>query len=116
MRLMFLLLTGHALVDFTFQTEWIAKAKNRHAGPPASYDPKLHGPVEKIWPYVLTAHALQHGLAVFLITGSLGLGIAETAAHWAIDFGKCEKWYGIHADQWAHIVCKVAWAVLARPR
>lgn len=109
MKTLFLLIAAHGLVDFTFQTEWIAREKNRHAGPPSRYDPALHGPLQTVWPYVMTAHALQHGLAVCLITGSLGLGLAETAAHWAIDFGKCEKMYGIHADQAMHMACKVVW-------
>ena len=110
MTVLFLLLASHALVDFTFQTEWIAKNKNRHAGgKPSGYDPALHGPLQTVWPYVLSAHAFQHGLGVYLATNSLGLGLAETAAHWAIDFGKCERWYGIHTDQWLHIGCKVLW-------
>lgn len=107
-KMLFLLLAGHGLVDYTFQTDYVALGKNRHAIPPG-YDRKLHGPLQVVWPYVLTAHALEHGLAVMLITGSLGLALAETAAHWVIDFGKCEKWYGIHLDQWLHIACKIAW-------
>jgi hypothetical protein len=109
--LVFKLLCGHALADFALQSEWMAKAKNRHAVSPG-YDEKLHGPKQAVWPYVLSAHALLHGLAVFWATGSVVLGIAETAAHWLIDFGKCERWYGIHADQAAHLACKGLWALL----
>ena len=29
--------------------------------------------------------------------------------HWFIDFGKCEKLYGMHVDQTMHLVCKVLW-------
>jgi hypothetical protein len=61
----------------------------------------------------MTAHAVMHGAAVAGVTGDVWLGIAETAAHWIIDFGKCENWYGIHADQAAHGVCKMLWATLA---
>ncbi len=112
MRVLFLLLCGHAGADFMLQTPWVAQNKNRHSTP-AGYDPKLHGPKQTIWPYVLTAHALTHGAFVYLATGSVLLGALETAAHWAIDFGKCERWYGIHADQWMHIGLKLAWAGLS---
>jgi hypothetical protein len=44
-----------------------------------------------------------------VVTGSATLGLLETVAHWAIDFGKCEKWYSIHVDQALHLLCKVAW-------
>lgn len=108
MELLFKLLVGHALADFALQTDWIAKNKNRHAIP-GGYDPKIHGPLQTIWPYVLTSHALIHGAFVFLATGRIELGIAETMAHWMIDFGKCEKWYGIHIDQALHIFCKLLW-------
>jgi hypothetical protein len=101
-----MLVMGHALADFSFQNEWMAKYKNRHAG--RSYTPGY-----TTWPYVLSAHALIHGLMVALITGNPMLGAAETLCHWLIDFGKCESWYGIHADQSMHIFCKVAWAVMA---
>lgn len=64
------------------------------------------------WYYWLTAHAIIHGGAVLLITGSLTLGLLETLIHWFIDFGKCEKWFGIHVDQGLHVACKVLWCVL----
>lgn len=65
-----------------------------------------------MWPYALSAHALMHGAAVSLITGSVVLGLAETGAHWCIDFGKCENWYGIHLDQALHLACKVLWVAI----
>lgn len=111
--LAFRLLCGHAVADFALQSDWIAKNKNRHAPAPAGYDVRLHGPQQTVWPYVLTSHALVHGLAVFLATGSYLLGMAETVMHWLIDFGKCERWYGIHADQFWHLVCKAVWLFLA---
>lgn len=110
--LAFRLLCGHGLSDFSLQTEWMARNKNRH-NTPAGYDPALHGPQQTIWPYVLSAHALIHGLAVYLATGVVLLGIAETVAHWLIDFGKCERWYGVHVDQGAHLLCKAGWLFLA---
>lgn len=112
MATLFGLLCGHAIADFMLQTPWVAQNKNRHAVP-AGYDPDLHGRRQAIWPYVLTAHALTHGAAVYIVTGSALLGALETAAHWLIDFGKCERLYGIHSDQWMHIGLKGVWAVLA---
>lgn len=109
--LLFALMCGHAFADFAFQTDWIAKNKNRHAIP-AGYDPKLHGPMQAIWPYVLSSHALIHGFFVAVLTGSTQLGLAEAFVHWITDFGKCEKWYGIHTDQAIHIGSKLLWVYL----
>jgi hypothetical protein len=111
-KILFLLLAGHALADFCLQTPWIAKNKNPHSGPPEGYDPKIHGPMQTVWPYVLTAHSLTHGLMVFLATGDYRLGLAETVAHWAIDYAKCQRMFGIHMDQFLHIACKFLWVYL----
>jgi len=100
------LLAGHALADFGLQSEFMARNKNRNLSP--SYQPPY-----TTWPYVLGSHALIHGIMVAIITGDARLGIAETTFHFVIDFGKCEKWYGNHADQAMHILCKVAWTYLA---
>mgnify|MGYP006895933475 CR=1 FL=1 len=102
---------GHAIADYALQSDFIATGKNRHAIP-KGYVPELHGPRQLIWPYVLTSHALIHGAAVYIITQRIDLALAETGAHWAIDFGKCERWYGIHADQWLHIACKCVWCLV----
>lgn len=110
--LLFKLLCGHAIADYALQSDFMARNKNRNMIP-VGYDPALHGPMQKIWPYVLTSHALIHGSFVFMATGRYELGIAETVSHCVIDFGKCEKWYGIHTDQIAHILCKVLWMYLA---
>jgi hypothetical protein len=112
--ILFKLFCAHAVADYALQSPWMASAKSRHAPTPEAYNPTLHGPRQTIWPYVLTSHALIHGAAVALATGSVALGVCETVAHWLIDFGKCERWYGIHVDQWFHLACKVAWVVLAR--
>ena len=103
------LLIGHAFADFVFQTEWIAKYKNRHRQSPPPPGQKQ----QTVWPYILTAHALVHGSFVWAITGNVWLGLAETFCHWIIDFGKCENWYGVHFDQSAHIFCKILWSLKA---
>jgi hypothetical protein len=104
-EILFKLLIGHAVADYWAQSDGmrVAKAKDgnvRSGGVP-------------VWPYVLTAHALIHGGAVWLITGNVWLGAAETICHWVIDFGKGRHCYGVHADQGLHIACKIAWSVLA---
>lgn len=107
--LFFRLIIGHALCDFALQSDAMAKGKNRHR-PPENVPP---GQVpQTIWPYWLSAHALIHGGAVMLITGSAWLGIAETVVHWGIDYAKCENWTDIHKDQALHILCKVLWVII----
>ncbi len=100
MIVLFKLLVGHSLGDFALQNDFIANFKSRHA---------KFFTGETIWPYVLGCHSLIHGGFVFLATGRIELGIAETFAHALIDFGKGEKWFGFHTDQILHIACKVIW-------
>ena len=108
MILFFKLLIGHALADFVFQSDTMAKGKNRHR----KTEPPPGAVYQPTWGYWLTAHALIHGGVVWVVTGSGWLGLAETLVHWLIDFGKCENWYGIHTDQSAHIACKIIWVFL----
>lgn len=104
------LIAGHAIMDFWAQSDALAKMKNRNRDSSA-FCPPGQKP-QPVWPYALTAHAIMHGAAVGYITGSTRLAIAEAVAHWFIDFGKCENWYGMLEDQGAHVLCKVAWAFL----
>lgn len=107
--MLFFLLAGHALMDFALQSDPMAVCKCRRAAHPLQQSVP--------WFYWLTAHALLHGAAVggvvFWWVGDptlvVGFAVAETVIHWLIDFGKCEKRYGIHADQGLHVLCKVAW-------
>lgn len=101
-ELMFKLLVGHALADFSLQSDFIARMKNRWNDNTGT----------GMWFYVLSSHALTQGGFVFLATGSVGLGIAETVLHWWIDFAKCEQMISLHMDQVLHVLCKVVWAVL----
>lgn len=99
----FLLLCGHALGDFALQTDWVAANKERPK-PGAHQSPT-------VWPYLLIAHSLHHGLFVFLVTQKLSLGIAETVVHALSDLGKGERIYGFHVDQALHIGSKVIWTL-----
>ena len=109
--MLILLIMGHAVADFALQSPTMAEKKNRNRPPDLSRVPPGQSYVP-CWPYWLSAHALIHGFMVWFITGSVSLGVAESVAHWAIDFGKCESWYGVHADQALHVACKVVWSVV----
>lgn len=100
----FLLLVAHAACDYIWQTDAIAVHKNPFVVGP------LHQHVN--WYYWMAAHALMHGGAVALITGSAILGIAESIMHFIIDVMKCAKIFTIHADQISHLLCKVLWIAL----
>lgn len=109
--LLWWLLVGHAIMDFWAQSDALAQMKNRNrlnTRVPPGQVPQC------VWPYALGAHALHHGAAVALVTGSPVLGILEAVCHFVIDFGKCENWYGIHLDQALHIACKIAWMFVTR--
>ena len=59
-----------------------------------------------------TPAALVHGGAVYLLTGSALLGLAEVVLHSAIDCAKCERLIGFHQDQALHVACKVVYCFL----
>ena len=109
--LIFKFLVGHALVDFAFQPTSMAVGKNRNRTFDANPDERKYFPS---WYYWLTAHALIHGGAVWLITNNPILGIVEVVLHWIIDFAKCENWTNIHVDQLLHVVCKVFYVFILR--
>lgn len=103
---LFWLLVGHAVADFALQSEWMVRTKNA-----ARRRARGAGRRDLIWVHVLSAHALIHGGAVALATGMVWLGIAETIAHWAIDYGKAQHLYNFHIDQFMHLGCKLVWAL-----
>ena len=80
---------GHALADFSWQTDRMAMGKSRKAPPPEWYKPKLHGKFPCIWIYWLGSHALINGLVVFIITQSMVMGVLESITHFVIVLGKC---------------------------
>lgn len=108
--LFFALLIGHAVGDYPLQGSFLAKAKDRH------FDPSLifgaNGAPPGAWIHALTAHSLIHAGFVWIITGSVVLATVETVLHWAIDFAKCEGWTKFNTDQFLHIGCKAAYAVI----
>ena len=107
--MLFFLLAGHALMDYSLQTDPMAVCKCRRANNPLQQSVP--------WYYWLTAHALIHGGMVGVLFQwrygdwnlAVAFAIAETVVHWFIDFGKCEKLYGMHVDQSLHVLCKVLW-------
>jgi hypothetical protein len=105
--LFFALLIGHALADFPLQGEYLALFKNRHY---VSTEPGKEP--EVVWPYVLSAHAIIHMGAVWMITGSFLLSLLEFVLHWVIDFVKCEGLTNYHVDQFLHMGCKALYVVL----
>lgn len=100
--LLFLLVVAHALADYPLQGPFLSEAKNRHTA------------VGKVfWPHALAAHAVIHGGFVLALTGSLWLGLAEVAIHAVTDFLKCDNMITLNTDQFIHIACKIAWALIA---
>lgn len=102
LELIFKLIVGHAVGDFALQTDFIAKFKSRWNDQTGT----------GMWIYVSISHALVQGGMVFLATGNTYLGIAETGAHWLIDFAKCDSMISLHTDQLLHLLCKALWVYL----
>lgn len=98
---LFLLACGHAVADYALQSDFIAQAKNHKT--------ELG---KMFWKHVLPAHALIHGLAVYLATGMAWLGIAETIIHAATDYAKSDGRISLNTDQLIHYGCKIMWAVI----
>jgi hypothetical protein len=101
LTILFLLIAAHYLCDYPLQGEFLAQAKNRNT---------VVGKV--FWRHALFAHAMIHGGAVLLVTGSLALAVIEVIAHAAIDWFKCENRITLNTDQAAHIACKFIYACI----
>lgn len=109
MVLLLALVIGHAFADFPLQGQFLALGKNRHVKMP---DPEGAPFPGNLWVYCLTAHALIHAGAVWLVTGSIVYALTELVLHWVIDFAKNEGWTGFAADQFLHVACKILYAVM----
>lgn len=94
LELLFKLGIAHAVTDLALQ------------GP--QFEAKL--PTNKMWPYVLTAHALVNAGGVMVVTGSTELGVLEFIWHFCTDFCRTRNWLGTHGDQFSHAVSKLTWA------
>lgn len=91
-----LLMAGHFVADYPLQGDFLANAKQK-------------GPL-RLWH--LFGHSAIHGGAVGLTTGSLALGLAETAVHMAIDEAKTRGFTTFAQDQALHVFCKAAWVAI----
>lgn len=94
------LFAGHALCDYPWQGDFLAKGKNRHLNPGSG------------WVKAMFAHCIIQAGMVLVITGSLWKSVAEFCIHFATDCAKCEGWISSDVDQAIHYICKVLWAVL----
>ena len=104
--MLFQLLCGHALTDFSLQSDAMAKGKNRHK----KSDYILAGQKSTpCWFYWLAAHGLISGGMVYLITQNIWCGLAETVIHCVIDFLKCDNHFGPHFDQFFHFVWRIVY-------
>lgn len=98
--LLFAFLVAHALADFPLQGEYVAREKVR-----------CMAVSRESWVIALTAHALIHGGAAWIVSGQPGIGAFEVAAHWLIDWKKGEGKFGALVDQGLHVACKVGYVV-----
>lgn len=97
-ELFILLVLGHLVADYVFQTDSIALGKNN------TLDPAKFG---VNWYYWMASHAATHSLIVYVLTMNIWACLFELVSHFAIDYFKCNKKYGLHTDQLLHIVCKL---------
>ncbi len=98
--LFFAFVIAHALADFPLQGDYLARMKQRR-----------NASTTFEWIAALTAHSLIHAGAMWIVSGSIIVGILELVLHWLIDLGKGEGKYGYATDQALHISCKVAYVV-----
>ncbi len=107
--LFFAFLIGHAVADYSLQSEFIALAKSRHSDLSSTF---RNGAQPGLWIHALGAHSLVHAGAVWIISGSVILALAELILHSIIDFVKSENWISLNADQALHCLCKLVYAIL----
>lgn len=91
----------HALADFPLQGDYLARQKTRRSAGSHSE-----------WLIALGAHSVIHAGGVWLVSGSLLLGLVELICHALIDLGKGEEKYGLVTDQSLHLGCKLIYAMI----
>lgn len=101
---------GHALGDFPLQGDFLARGKNRRLPSPILADSDHSH--KRVWIFCLTYHALIHAGLVWIITGSVLIGIIELVVHWIIDALKAENLFSFETDQWLHLATKAIYVVL----
>lgn len=88
----------HALADFPLQGSYLARQKFRRLADSRSD-----------WLVALSAHCVIQAGGVWLVSGSLALGIVELVLHGLIDLAKGEDKFGLATDQLLHVACKLAY-------
>lgn len=106
------LFIGHAFADYALQTDFMARAKNRHWAKSFSGGPP-DAPPGTLWLFVLSAHSAIHAGVVWILTGCGWLGLAEFIIHWIVDWMRMEGKISFRTDQFAHLGCKAAYVAAA---
>ena len=91
----------HALADFPFQSEYLARQKTR-ASASSRGD----------WIVALSAHGVIHAGGVWVVSGSLALAAVEFVLHCAIDIAKGAGKFSLVTDQLLHLGCKLAYVLV----
>ncbi|QIG70512.1 membrane protein [Rhizobium phage RHph_N38] len=92
----------HFLFDYPLQGDFLGTQKV------PSFQPRYIP-----WYHANFAHAVLHGIPVGIVTGSYTLAISEVLIHFWIDYMKSMKAFGIHLDQFFHILFKGLWVFVA---
>ncbi len=100
--LLFKLVFTHYLFDYPLQGPFLSEAKNHMLEKNRDW-----------WGQALFAHAFLHAGAVYFITNSLLLAMAELFCHAVIDYRKCSGKLTYNEDQLFHLACKVWWCSIA---
>jgi len=108
LQVFFALAIGHALADFPLQGEFLAMCKNRRHLIRLK-DPNLP---PNMWIACMAAHCLIHAGTVWVITGSVVLGVVELVVHSMLDIAKCEGKTQFSFDQCMHLVCKAVYVAI----
>lgn len=99
-ELMLLLMIVHFVVDYQFQSDFVALNKNR----------KFNKTVVP-WYYVMLSHCCCHALPLWFLLNPF-YAVAELICHFIIDVAKCEGFTNIHVDQFLHMFCKASWVFM----